>query len=49
MTREAERDGHAGFESGGRGHKPKNADAISKVGHEFSLGISRQNTGLLTP
>lgn len=40
MTRLAERDWHAGFESGGRGHKPKNADAISKVGNEFSLRIS---------
>lgn len=33
MTTEAERDWTcAGFESGGWGHKPKNADNIRKVG-----------------
>ena len=51
-VREERRCYAAGFEDGGRGHKPRNADN-SKIwrrqGNGFSPRTSQGNTGLLTP
>lgn len=39
----------AGFQDGGRGHKPKNVDGLQKLEESFSPRVSIQDTTALTP